>query len=45
VSLGRAYTPDLFHEIGFVTLSGRPANPALTAFKEMVRQVELERQK
>ena len=45
VSLGRAHTPDLFHLIGFVTLNGRPANPALTAFKEMVRQVELERQK
>ena len=45
VPLGRAHTPDLFHEIGFVTLKDRPANPAAVALKEMVRQVETARQK
>lgn len=44
VPLGRTYTPNMFFEIGFVTLADAAINPNIVIFKEMIRQVEAERQ-
>lgn len=44
VPLGRTHTPDLFHDVGFVTLKERQANPAIAAFKAAIREVENARQ-
>jgi DNA-binding transcriptional LysR family regulator len=43
VPLGRAHTPDLFFEIGFVTLAEAAVDPNIEILKEIIRQVEIER--